>query len=374
MHSKLSEKINKGSFPSYKRLLSLGAIFVALFAVVTTFSKPVHASLSSIISTMMGNSQASAEVRQSAKVSDSQISRTIVLQASGNLNQEASSSEIPPLASYDTLSPEIARMNATTTEPANTQISIYVVRKGDSISGVAKMFNVSVNTVLWANDLNSKSLLQPGQTLVILPVTGITYTIKSKDTLQSIAKKYGADVEDILNYNDLTLASRLRIGDQIIIPDAEVSTPPITTTATKKITKVGYEPLLDGWDYPAYPGYYACPVPGSHVTQELHGHNGIDLGAPRGTPILAAAEGTVIINRSNGAWNGGYGNFVVILHPNGTQTLYAHMSKSKVTAGEKVAKWQIVGYIGMTGLTTGPHIHFEIRGAQNPFGSQALCK
>ena len=109
------------------------------------------------------------------------------------------------------------------------------------------------------------------------------------------------------------------------------------------------------------------PVSGGYRSQCLHGHNAIDLAAPVGTSILASAGGTVIIAKTNGFWNGGYGNYVVISHGNGTQTLYAHMTKPTVSVGEKVQQGQKIGNIGMTGWTYGPHIHFEIRGAQNPF-------
>lgn len=358
-----------------KRLLSLGFCITLMFIVLVASAETAQAGLASFISQIIGNEEASARTIESTKVSDSQISRSIVLQAPSNPTGSTYTEEVPPIDDDNTLSPEIARMYATSTEPLNTQISTYIVRSGDTISSVAKMFNVSVNTILWANDLTSKSFLKEGQTLVILPVTGINYTIKSRDTIQGIAKKFGSDVEDILNYNDLTLASVLKPGDQIIIPDAELAAPVKKPAVVKgRITRAPYEPVLEGPGWPSYPGYFSCPVPGSYISQNLHGHNGVDLAAPRGTPIRAAAAGTVIISRSNGAWNGGYGNFVVIMHQNGTQTLYAHMSKSIVYSGVTVPQGQIIGYIGMSGLTTGPHTHFEIRGAKNPFTDATLCQ
>ncbi|MCX6716083.1 MAG: M23 family metallopeptidase, partial [Candidatus Taylorbacteria bacterium] len=325
-----------------------------------------HAGLLSFLSLLMGNQEVSAKLVQ-PRVADSQISPVIVLQAAANQFQIAEATDIPPFEGNTILSPDVARMNATSTDNINTQISIYIVRSGDTISSVAKMFNVSINTILWANNIGGKTVLQPGQTLVILPVTGVTHKVKSNETIQSIAKKYSADVDEILSYNDLTIGTILKVGDEIIIPDAEVTIQPSVSG-----TKPGS--LIDNNKGPSYPGYYACPVPGSRLTQKLHGHNGIDLAAPIGTPISAASGGTVIINRANGAWNGGYGNFVVVLHGNGTQTLYSHMYRSVVTAGETVSKGQTIGYIGMTGLTTGPHLHFEVRGAQNPFVNPALCR
>ncbi len=111
---------------------------------------------------------------------------------------------------------------------------------------------------------------------------------------------------------------------------------------------------------------YTHPLPGAQRTQGIHGYNGVDLAAPAGTPILAAAAGEVIISRASG-WNGGYGLYVVIKHPKGSQTLYATMSRTAVAAGDSVEQGQIIGYVGSTGRSTGDHLHFEVRGARNPF-------
>jgi murein DD-endopeptidase MepM/ murein hydrolase activator NlpD len=136
-----------------------------------------------------------------------------------------------------------------------------------------------------------------------------------------------------------------------------------------------FEPLLDAvWNWPSYPGYFVCPVPGARLSQGLHGHNAVDLAIAYGTPIQASASGIVIVNKSNGLWNGGYGNFMMISHPNGVETLYAHMSRTAVSVGQEVAQGETIGWIGMTGMTTGPHVHFEIRGAFNPFVDPAMCR
>ena len=108
-------------------------------------------------------------------------------------------------------------------------------------------------------------------------------------------------------------------------------------------------------------------MPGGRITQGLHGKNGIDIGGVRGTPIHAAADGAVIVARGGGAWNGGYGNYVVISHSNGSQTLYSHLRSVIATAGQSVVSGQVIGYMGATGRATGVHLHFEIRGAENPF-------
>lgn len=233
-------------------------------------------------------------------------------------------------------------------------ISIYVVRGGDSLSGIAKMFGVSVNTIIWANDIKRGDLIREGQTLVILPVSGVQYIVKKGDTIASIAKKYKGDADEIIAFNNLNSAQKLTEGDEIIIPSGEI--PGQTYTPAPKVR---------GVSGPAYAGYYIRPVPG-RKTQGLHGYNGIDFSAPYGTPVVAAASGDVIISRPIG-WNGGYGTYVVINHSNGTQTLYSHLGGIIVSQGSSVVQGQVIGYSGSTGKSTGPHLHFEVRGAQNPF-------
>ena len=111
-------------------------------------------------------------------------------------------------------------------------------------------------------------------------------------------------------------------------------------------------------------GYFINPVPGyKRISQRLHGNNGVDLAAPTGTEIVASASGTVLLARNG--YNGGYGNMVIIKHPNGTQTLYAHQSKITTSTGDRVSQGQTIGYVGSTGRSTGPHLHYEIHGARN---------
>ena len=107
-------------------------------------------------------------------------------------------------------------------------------------------------------------------------------------------------------------------------------------------------------------------MPTGHKTQGLHGpgKRGIDIGAPTGTPIYASASGTVLLARTG--WNGGYGNMVIIQHPNGTKTLYGHMSKLGARTGANVSRGEVIGYVGSTGRSTGPHVHFEVFNARNP--------
>jgi murein DD-endopeptidase MepM/ murein hydrolase activator NlpD len=249
------------------------------------------------------------------------------------------------------------------------RISVYVVRPGDTLSEIADMFGVSVNTIKWANNISSASDFHPGDTLVILPISGVERTVAKGDTLKSIAKKYGADENEIAQFNGLDPAEPLQIGSTLIIPGGEiapVAAPKPQPSRTLVRGRSVQEPYLGGAGA-AQPGYYINPVPGAVLTQALHGWNGIDLGAARGTPIRAAADGRVIIARANGGWNGGYGNYVVITHDNGSQTLYSHMKSVATSGGQYVVAGQVIGYVGSTGQSTGPHLHFEVRGAANPF-------
>jgi murein DD-endopeptidase MepM/ murein hydrolase activator NlpD len=240
-------------------------------------------------------------------------------------------------------------------------ISLYVVRSGDTLGGIAKMFDVSVNTIKWANDIKSASGIHPGDELVILPVTGVKYTTKKGDTLASLAKKFGADANEIASFNGIDGA--VAAGLDIIIPDGEIAAVPSTsgTGVTAKPHNVGPAGT------PQQIGYYLKPILGGVKTQGIHGFNGVDFGVPAGTPILASAAGTVIIAREGG-WNGGYGSYVVIQHSNGSQTLYAHASDVIVSQGQQIVQGQVIAYVGRTGKATGNHLHFEIRnGIRNPF-------
>lgn len=239
--------------------------------------------------------------------------------------------------------------------PVSDRIALYIVREGDTLSQIAKMFGVSVNTIRWANNLRSADLIKPGQELLILPVSGVRYTVREGDTLASIAKKLHGDVEEIITYNGLREGEPLRPGMALIVPGGELPDTPHNRR------QAPYRPTRR-----VAVGYFINPLPQGVRTQGLHGWNAVDLAAPIGTPILAAASGEVIVARASG-WNGGYGSYIVLRHNNGTQTLYAHLSRLVVYVGQKVVQGQVIGYVGSTGRSTGPHLHFEVRGAANPF-------
>ena len=243
-------------------------------------------------------------------------------------------------------------------EPTSDEISLYIVKPGDTIDAVAKMFGVSANTIRWANNIPLGVGLNVGQSITILPVTGLVHTVVKGDTFSTLASRYGADADDIASFNGLE-NKPLAIGTKLIVPDGEFSsgsTPKKSTTPSKSYT-AGLQKIA---------GYFIKPVNG-RKTQGLHGymHNAVDIAASLGSPVVAMADGTVILVRSGGYYSG-YGNYIVVSHPNGTQTLYAHLKDETVSLGAHVSQGQTIGHVGMTGKTTGPHVHVEVRGASNP--------
>jgi LysM repeat protein len=221
----------------------------------------------------------------------------------------------------------------------------YVVQPGDTLSSIASTFNISLNTVLWANDLTKSSKIQLGQKLIILPVSGLLHLVREGDTLSEIAKRYKADVGEIALLNELSENKEIFIGDLLIIPNGEMPSSP------KYYVDI---PLADS--------YFIFPVQGT-VSQTLHWYNAVDIANKCGTPILAAAGG-IVQKVAYQTWPAG--SFIQILHPNGVVTFYGHLSKISVGPNEKVSQGQIIGYMGKTGLATGCHLHFDVRGAKNP--------
>jgi len=230
------------------------------------------------------------------------------------------------------------------------QITTYTVRDGDTLSKIANMFPISINTIRWANNLTTSTVIRPGQILIMLPIDSIRHTVIKGETLAAIVKKYGGDINETLAFNGWPTGYEPEVGTIVIIPNGEGD--PLTNSSA----------AVRGIGGPVYVGYYIRPINGGRVSQWLHGYNGIDVAASCLTPVYASANGTVIVARNYG-WNGGYGKYVVIAHPNGTQTVYAHLSQVFVSVGQYVPQEFMIGTVGSTGNSSGCHVHFEIRGA-----------
>lgn len=238
------------------------------------------------------------------------------------------------------------------------EIIEYSVQDGDTLSAIADNFGISLETILWANDLNKNSKIRPDQTLVILPISGVIHYVKGKDTLTGIAKTYKSEVNKIIAFNELLKEDDIYIGDILIIPDGVISSKQRTTTL----------PIASS-QTPIASSYFIIPVSSPYlITQWLHWYNAIDFshqGGSCGKPVYAAAGGKVL--KAKYGWNIGAGNNVSILHPNGVVTVYYHLQAILVGPGQKVLTGGQIGTIGRTGITTGCHLHFGVIGARNPF-------
>ncbi len=235
----------------------------------------------------------------------------------------------------------------------------YRIKRGDTLSGISKKFTISIQTIRSANPW-IKSVLTPGKDISILPVDGALYTVSSQDSIESIASKYGADQNLIKTYNPSYQEILTSGKGSLILPYANPSVVKNTLSAkTPSLPDLG--------------NYFSLPLAGWNWGQ-LHDYNAVDIANTCGTPVVASADGIVVQDKDFGdgslGWNGGYGIFVLLEHPNGTKTRYAHLSKALVSVGSPVLRGEKIGLVGNTGNTHGPtgcHLHFEVIGAKNPF-------
>jgi murein DD-endopeptidase MepM/ murein hydrolase activator NlpD len=243
-------------------------------------------------------------------------------------------------------------------EPPRQQPHVYTVRAGDTIDSIAAEHNVSTNTVLWANGLDSKTTLKVGDHLTILPITGVLHTVASGDTVLALANEYDATTEDIIEYNGLSEEAKLSIGQKLIIPDGYIA-PRAAPSIVPQDTQLATEPSGEApppTDATA-PGL-VWPTATKHISQYFRwGHTGIDIDDRSRPPVYSAAAGTVEFT----GWLGGYGNLIIVNHGNGLRTYYAHLEKFYASEGQTVAKGDAIAKMGSTGRSTGPHLHFEVR-------------
>lgn len=240
---------------------------------------------------------------------------------------------------------------------AKGEVRTHDVKAGDTVASLANNFKVSPQTILWANNLTAAAPLRIGQRLTILPVSGLLHKVRPGETLGAIALQYSANLDEVIAYNGLDADGFIVDGQMLIIPGGQKPAAP-----RYRVRQYG----LTGSEMDVR-GYFVRPVAG-RLTQGLHAYNAVDLGAACGTAIHAAASGTVVIADASG-WNGGYGRYVKLSHANGTQTLYAHMTKILAAKGDELNQGDIIGLAGSTGRSTGCHVHFEVLGAANPFAT-----
>lgn len=271
-------------------------------------------------------------------------------------------SETSYLASIDVFQTQISNVR--------DEIITYEVQKGDTISTIAKKFAVSEDTIKWANNLINDNITV-GDELQILPTTGIAHKVAQGDTVYSIAKKYQINAQGIVDFpfNDFANPQTFSLvtGQIVIVPNGiKPSEQAQPQYARQTYIATGPTTLSDSG--------FTWPLRGEISQFFSWYHKAVDILSPIGTPIVSSTNGNVA-GVFVGGWNGGYGTHIIIQGDNGYQTLYAHMSAVNVSTGQTVSAGKtIIGWVGMTGRTTGAHVHFEVRGNGDIFNPMAFLR
>src|SRR3989338_3469881 len=271
----------------------------------------------------------------------------------------------PSIPSGTVLPTESPTLSSGSTTGARTKSVEYEVRSGDVLGTIATRFGLKVTTVLLANNLTTHSYIRPGDILKIPPADGAVYTVRRGDTVGKIARQFGVGQDEIIAFNKMSKdGASISVGEDLFIPGAQISQSSQTRVAiavpnkiVQTIRKIAAPPA--SVDTPAGSGYI-WPTK-DHRINQYYGlrHTGVDIHGTTGNPNYAARAGTVI--KSQCGWNGGYGCYVILSHGGGVTTLYGHNTKLLVSVGDEVKQGQVIGLLGSTGRSTGPHLHFEIR-------------
>lgn len=223
----------------------------------------------------------------------------------------------------------------------------YTVKPGDNITRISKKFGLSnISTLIAVNNISNARRLQAGEVIKIPSTDGIVHVVKKNENLAGIASKYGVTVESLLDVNDLS-SDKLQIGQNIFIPGARLD----TNSLKMALGELFKCPITAKWRLSSPYGNRADPFTGVKKF-----HTGMDMAAPTGTPVKAALDGKVVAV----SYNQVYGNYVIISHINGYQSLYAHLHTATVKAGQYLQQGQKLGLVGSTGYSTGPHLHFTV--------------
>jgi len=229
--------------------------------------------------------------------------------------------------------------------------SEYKVKKGDTVSGIAESFSLSMGSIIAFNQLSEAWNLRTGKILKIPNMDGVPYTIQKGDTISSIAVKMKVPQNAILDANDI-LNENIPAGKVIFIPGGKMD--------ANALSRAIKRPVIEKMIYPVNnkritSNYGVREDPVNPVAGQMTFHRAVDLAGKMGDPVKAALKGTVLHVDNNR----NLGNFIILKHGE-YQTLYAHLSAVLVKKGETVNQGQLIGKVGETGYTTGPHLHFEV--------------
>ncbi len=230
----------------------------------------------------------------------------------------------------------------------------YEVLGGDTLESISKKFDVTTDTIKWANSLKS-DVIKPGQILKIPPITGVVHKVASGDNIYSIAKKYKTDAQNIVNFpfNDFADLDTFSLtpGQLLFVPNGVIE----EVRPAGQPSSQFYAQIQAGVRGSSN---FIWPASGMVTQYPVWYHMALDIANPSLPPVLASDTGTVTFA---GCIQYGYGCHVIIDHANGYQSLYGHLSSIAVSPGQAVSQGQKIGNVGSTGRSTGPHLHFEIR-------------
>jgi len=278
--------------------------------------------------------------------------------------EEITDDQLPISSSGDSLVKQDTAATKISKKPRESTIA-YEVKAGDSISTIAFEFDISVNTILWENNLTAYSIIKPGDKLAILPVSGVTHTVTKGESLRSLSSVYEFDEAAFYELNKIAKNQGLKIGQKLLIPGGKKSYTQNGNIARRDVQKYNglsvignlKKIIIPPGSAPILGNMMNWPAAGKRITQYYSWrHTGLDIANKIGTNLYAADSGTVEIL----GWGRGYGNQILINHGGGKKTRYAHLSKFYVKKGDYVAKGQTIGAMGSTGWSTGSHLHFEV--------------
>ncbi len=223
----------------------------------------------------------------------------------------------------------------------------YTVKNGDTISSISQKFGLSnISTIIAINGVNNARSLHVGQKLTIPSIDGMYHEVSSRDTIEGIAEKYNVRLEEILDTNDLT-TKEITEGQKIFIPGAKLS----SYDLQRKMGEIFVKPIKTRAIISSPFGPRKDPISGVQSS-----HTGVDFACPTGTPVFASTGGKVSFTGSSPI----YGNYIILKHADGYQTLYAHLSKVLIKKGDVVDQQTRIGLVGNTGYSTGAHLHFSV--------------
>ncbi|OGS47379.1 MAG: hypothetical protein A2539_07440 [Elusimicrobia bacterium RIFOXYD2_FULL_34_15] len=214
----------------------------------------------------------------------------------------------------------------------------HTVKKGENINKIAQKYGIDVSTIRGINNLDV-TYLKPEQKIWVINKKGHIHTVKNGEKLETISRKYNVNTETIIIANDFDEDDELTVGDKIFIPGIKIHFADFLLPLTR------YR-ITSRFGSRMHP-----------ILRERRFHEGLDLGRCYRESVRASSNGKVIF----AGRKGGYGKMIMISHKNGFTTRYGHLSLFFVKINQYVKAGQIIGRVGSTGLSTGPHLHFEVR-------------